>query len=47
MSTKKKRVFLTLEQRVEALKMLEHGKTPQSVADHFGCGRTQIQVNMK
>lgn len=46
MSTKKKKIFLTLEKRVEAIKMLDQGRTAQYVADHFGCGRTQIQVRM-
>ena len=44
MSTKKRKVFLILEQRVAAVKLLDQGKSAQSVADQFGCGRTQIQV---
>ena len=44
MSTKSKRLYLTLEQRVAAVKMLDQGKYAQSVADHFGCGKTQILV---
>ena len=43
-SSKHKKVFLILDQRVAAIKMLESGKSAQSIADEFGCGRTQIQV---
>jgi len=46
MSSKKKKIYLSLEQRVAAVKMLDQGRTAQFVADHFGCGRTQIQVNI-
>lgn len=41
---KKKKIFLTLEQRVAAIKLLESGKSAKAVADQYGCGRTQIQV---
>lgn len=40
----KKKLFLTLEQGVAAIKLLEQGKSAQSIATQFGCGRTQIQV---
>ena len=44
MSAKKPKVFLTLEQRVAAIKLLEQGRSVKSIADEFGCGRTQIEV---
>ena len=37
-----KRKILSLEQRVEVLKMLDKGSTTRAVAAHFGCGRTQV-----
>lgn len=42
--TTKKKVFLTLEQRVAAIRLLEQRKTAQAIATQFGCGSTQIQV---
>lgn len=44
MSAKRPKVFLTLEQRVAAIKLLEQGRSAKSIALEFGCGRTQIQV---
>ena len=38
------RLYLTLEQRVAAVKLLDQGKSAQSIADQFGCGKTQILV---
>ena len=43
-TTKKKKIYLSLEQRVAAIKLLESGKSAKVVAEQFGCGRTQIQV---
>jgi transposase len=40
--TQKKRNFLTLEQRIAALKLLESGQSCRSVAEKFGVGKTQI-----
>lgn len=45
MSTKKKRTFLTIEQRVAAIRLLEKGRSVISIAEEFGCGKTQIQVH--
>ena len=44
MSTRK---VLTLEQRVEALKFLEQGKSSRDVTNIMGVGRTQIQNILK
>ena len=44
MSSTKKRKFLTLDERVAVIKQLESGKSSRKVAEQFGVGRTQIQV---
>ena len=44
MSSTKKRKFLTLDERVAVIKQLESGKSLRKVAEQFGVGRTQIQV---
>jgi len=41
MATKRK--VLTLDQRVEAIKLLDSGKPAYKVAEDFGVGKTQIQ----
>jgi hypothetical protein len=41
MATKQK--ILTLEQRVEAIRLLDSGKVAYKIADEFGVGKTQIQ----
>ena len=38
----KKRKVLTLDQRVEAIKLLDSGKPAYKVAEDFGMGKTQI-----
>jgi kinesin family protein 6/9 len=40
MATKRK--VLTLDQRVEAIKLLDSGKPAYKVAEDFGMGKTQI-----
>ena len=44
MSSTKKRKFLTLDERVAVIKLLESGKSSRKVAEQYGVGRTQIQV---
>lgn len=39
-----KRKFLSLDQRIEAIKLLETGFSSRNVAEKFGVGRSQIQV---
>ena len=39
----KKRIVLTLEQRVKAIEMLDRGKPAYKIAQDFGVGKTQIQ----
>lgn len=41
MATKRK--VSTLEQRVDAIKLLDSGKPAYKVAEDFGVGKTQIQ----
>lgn len=41
MATKRK--VSTLDQRVEAIKLLDSGKPAYKVAEDFGVGKTQIQ----
>ena len=42
-STKQKRKVLTLEERVQAIKLIDAGKSAYKVAEDFGVGKTQIQ----
>jgi len=42
-STKQKRKLLTLEEKVQAIKLLDAGKPAYQVAEDFGVGKTQIQ----
>jgi hypothetical protein len=42
-----KRKVLTLEQRVQVVKMLDAGKSCRKVAEEMGCGKTQIQAIAK
>ena len=42
MATAKRKV-LTLEQRIEAIKLMDAGKPAYKVAEEFGVGKTQIQ----
>ena len=42
MATAKRKV-LTLEQRIEAIKLMNAGKPAYKVAEEFGVGKTQIQ----
>ena len=42
-STKQKRKVLTLEERVQAIKVLDAGRPAYKVAEDFGVGKTQIQ----
>ncbi|KAK3104668.1 hypothetical protein FSP39_007460 [Pinctada imbricata] len=43
MATPKKRVLLTLGQKVEAIKLLDSGKAAYKIAEDLGVGKTQIQ----
>lgn len=42
-----KRVFLSLEQRIEVLREHERGKSARKLAERFNCGRTQISKIIK
>ena len=42
-STKQKRKVLNLEERVQAIKLLDTGKPAYKVVEDFGVGKTQIQ----
>ena len=37
---------LTLEERVQVIKLLESGRSSRVVADQFGVGKTQIQQTL-
>lgn len=43
----KKRLVLTLEQRVKVIKAAENGETTRKIADRFSVGRTQVQQILK
>lgn len=38
MAAKRKKVFLSMEDKLEALKRLDKGETSQKIADHYGVG---------
>jgi predicted DNA-binding protein YlxM (UPF0122 family) len=42
-----KRKALTLQERVEVIKMNESGKSARAIAEHFKVGKTQIQSTIK
>ena len=42
-----KRKVLTLEQRVEVIRLIESGKSSRIVAEQFGVGKTQVQQTLK
>ncbi len=41
-SRKRKRVVLTLEQKLLVLERLKHGQTQENIASEFGAGRSTI-----
>lgn len=43
----KKRKVLTLEDRIEVIRLLESGKSSRVVAEQFGVGKTQVQQTKK
>lgn len=43
----KKRVFLTLGQRIEVIESHEKGNSERKLSDIFGCGKTQINKILK
>lgn len=42
MATKRKKVVLSIKDKLDALKMLDKGDTIQKVADHYGVGRRTV-----
>lgn len=42
MATKRKKVVVSMEQKLEAIKRLDKGETMQKVADDFGVGRVTV-----
>jgi len=45
--TKKKRIVLTLEQKINAIKRLDQGTPAYKIASEMGVGKTQIQLLRK
>ncbi|GBM03466.1 hypothetical protein AVEN_95370-1 [Araneus ventricosus] len=43
----KKRVILTLEQRIEMIEFHEEGTSERKLEDIFGCGKTQVNKILK
>ena len=42
MATKRQKVVVSMEQKLEAIKRLDKGETMQNVADDFGVGRVTV-----
>ncbi|KAM6459279.1 jerky protein homolog-like [Liasis olivaceus] len=42
MATKRKKVVVSMEQKIEAIKRLDKGETMQKVADNYGVGRVTV-----
>lgn len=47
MATTKKRVDLTLQQKVEVIQAKQPGSSQQTLAEKFGVRKTQIQMILK
>ncbi|GFR84193.1 transposase [Elysia marginata] len=47
MASSKQKNALTLEQRLDVIKMAAQGKSQRQIADHFGVGKTQVQKTLK
>ncbi|GFR60102.1 tigger transposable element-derived protein 6, partial [Elysia marginata] len=47
MASSKQKNALTLEQRLDVIKMSAQGKSQGQIADHFGVGKTRVQNTLK